>query len=125
MSEEENPFGHKAVPVKLESMPFYSSMMTVKDRTGLSIDDLLSNQVGFRANPSHCLCGHEWNVFDIVIEAVKQSGHDWKFFNEHLTGEFGGFFYREFSLTCSCGITSHNVGLLYKDSLTNKLFNIS
>jgi hypothetical protein len=95
-------------------MSFYPSLKIVHDNTGIEMEELLSNQLGFKANPSSCLCGHEWNMFDLVIEAVNKSGHGWSFFNTHLIGKFGGFFYREFDMTCRCGITTKNVGMLYK-----------
>lgn len=108
--------GHDGVVnIPIEAMPFFESMKTVQENTGLSNEDLLSNQVGFRAHPSSCICGHEWNAFDVVIEAVRQSGHEWSFFKSALVGEFGGFFSRRTELTCCrCGVKTSNIDVLYK-----------
>ena len=112
---------HTAIPIKLENMSFYESLSYVQQKTGIDMEELLTNQIGFKASPTHCLCGHEWSVFDIVIEAVNRSNHPWEFFREHLTGGFGGFFSNTFDLTCKCGITTKDVQTLYKYKPTHVL----
>lgn len=90
-------------------------MKFVKDKTGLDFDKIVDNQLAFEATPSECQCGHKWNAFDVIIDAVKRSGHDWKFFSEALVGEFGGFFRRKTDLTCNeCGQTADGIEVMYK-----------
>lgn len=105
---------HGAIRIELHELPFFRSMKIVQDNTGLTEDELLSCNSGFRALPRRCGCGHEWSVFDIVINAVQQEEHDWSFFRSTLVGEFGGFFFRRTDLTCHCGVTSKDIGVLYK-----------
>ena len=112
MAEKENI--HGAVRIELQELPFYRSMKIVQTNTGLSDDELLSNNSGFRAMPRRCGCGHEWSVFDIVINAVEKKEHDWSFFQNALVGEFSGFFYRKTDLRCHCGVTSKDVGVYYR-----------
>ena len=91
MSERRNV--HDAIKVRMNTLPFHKSMQIVKKNTGLSDDELLLNNTGFRAKPRRCAsCGHEWSVFDIVINAVRQKEHDWNFFKQALVGAIAGFF---------------------------------
>lgn len=116
MAKKENT--HDAIMVKMSVLPFYKSMRIVQKNTGLSDDELLLNNAGFRADPRRCGCGHEWSAFDIVINAVKQKKHKWDFFKKALVGETGGFFYRKMNLTCHCQVTTTGVGVYYRYTLS-------
>ena len=104
---------HNAVPVKLSDMPFYRSMKIVQDNTGHTDSQLLLNNVGFKAIPERCGCGHEWSAFDLIVDAVETEKHDWDFFKEVLAGDFVGFFHRKADLTCYCGITTERIDVIY------------
>ncbi len=112
---------HGAISIKQEKLWFYKSMSIVKENTGLSDEELLVSQVGFKASPSNCLCGHEWSAFDIIIEAINSKNHDWDFFKKSLVGEPGGFFYRKMNLTCTCGIKTENIEVIYKYMLSKTI----
>ena len=113
MAEERNT--HGAVRVRMSTLPFYKAMKTVQENTGLGTDELLLNNVGFRAIPSRCVCGQEYSAFDIVIGAVQQKEHDWDFFREALVGETSDFFCRKMDLKCHCcGVNSTDVRVLYR-----------
>ena len=112
MTQEKN--NHDAFHVKIENLPFYNSMRHVQEKTRLSDDELLLINSGFKAIPSTCICGQEWSAFDIILNAVKQGRHDWRFFKSALTGETDGFFCRTMKLECCrCGVTTMNIGTLY------------
>lgn len=114
MADQRSP--HDVIEVDISELPFYRSMEVVQENTGLQRDQLLLNNAGFKAIPEACVCGHEWSVFDIVINAIDQEEHDWAFFTKALAGETGRFFYRKTDLTCPCGITSVDVSVLYNYS---------
>ena len=111
--KKDDPHGAHQVPK--ENLYFHNSLTKVAAGTGVDEETLLSNEVGFCASPSACICKkHKWSSFDIVLEAVSTGKHDWNFFAETLQGEPGGYFARTMDLTCQCGKMFSDVHVLYK-----------
>lgn len=104
---------HQATEIDLKSLAFYPSLRLVAEKTGISEITLLKRQVGFKAHPSHCLCGHEWSAYDLIIDTVDRGPHDWAFFKQSLSGDTKSFFFRKTPLKCRCGVETPDVGVLY------------
>ena len=71
---------HARLNIPIESLPFYPSLKFASENTGIDMYDILVYNSGFRAQPAECICGHEWNAYDLIIESVNRSRHDWNFF---------------------------------------------
>ncbi len=101
--------------VRLEEMPFYVSMQKVQLATKMSALDLAIRQVGFNANPACCNCGkHDWNAFDLMIEAIDSGNHALEFFQNQKLQAPEVFFSGVQQLTCpSCGMRSGDIHALY------------
>jgi hypothetical protein len=57
---------HHARQISLDKLPFYDSLLIVKDGTKLPVEDLLPFLAGFKASPTASVCcNHEWNAFDV------------------------------------------------------------
>jgi len=103
----------KKIPIK--DMPFYSSMERVQSNTKLDTGTLLQFQIGFKAGPSSCECGHEWSAFDLMEEAIGHKQHGWEFYkNPELTQTPDAFFRGTEDIKCpKCGKLSTNVVFTY------------
>jgi hypothetical protein len=111
--EGTNMEGSKRLSV--EQMPFYKSMNKVQDALKLDHDALILWQLGFKASPASCSCGHEWSAFDLMLEAVNTGYHSWDFYktnsNKHAPL---GFRSSSALLTCpECGTKSTKLQLNY------------
>ena len=96
--------------VAVEGMPFYESMALVRSKSGLEQDELLLFQLGFKAAPESCPCGHGWNVFDVMLEGVQSGHHAWSLFRNPARTIPTSFRKSEFALTCPrCGERSTEI----------------
>ena len=90
----------KSAELALEQMPFYESMALVRSQSTLEPDELVLFQLGFKATPESCACGHAWNAFDLMLEGVQSRRHAWDFFRNPAKHVPLKFRKSEFALTC-------------------------
>lgn len=104
----------KSAELALEDMPFYDSMALVRSKSSLDPEELILFQLGFKATPESCVCGHAWNAFDVMLEGVKNGQHDWEFFRNPAKRIPTAFRTSEFALTCrSCEQRSIEIAVDY------------
>jgi hypothetical protein len=98
----------------LSDTPFFKSMEYVRLHTGADSEEVLLWQLGFRATPSACSCGHEWNSFDVITEGVSQGRHSWDFFRNPKKQIPTTFRTALTTLTCpECEASSDGIEILY------------